>query len=119
MLELQSLDDVGQGYDIAQQCQDRVSVTLGRHSNDFMTSFYARSPSDFMIEYGWGGRSIDPATWQPKEFFHGASLWGHERYWLPPEKRREALEMRLQAAADGFQAPVHVLEGRCVVMPNS
>ncbi len=24
-----------------------------------MTSFYVRSPSKFLIEYGWGGRNID------------------------------------------------------------
>ncbi|MGD9941963.1 MAG: VOC family protein [Burkholderiaceae bacterium] len=117
MLELLSLDDVGQAYDLAQQQADAVGVTLGRHSNDFMTSFYIRSPSDFMIEYGWGGRAIDPLRWQPQQLRHGASLWGHERYWLPPEKRQEALEMRLRAAAQGQRAPVHVVDGYFVPMP--
>lgn len=119
MLEMRSLDDVGQAYDIAQLNEDRIGVTLGRHSNDFMTSFYARSPSDFMVECGWGGRTIDPQTWQPHEFFHGASLWGHERYWLPPDRRAEARDMRIQAAADGFRAPVHVLDGQYVIAPDS
>ena len=118
MLELLSLDDVGQAYDIALGEDERIGVTLGRHTNDFMTSFYARTPSDFMIECGWGGREIDPDTWQAQEFFHGPSLWGHERYWLPPEKRREAREMRLQAARDGFKAPVQVLDGNHVVMAS-
>src|SRR5512140_775696 len=63
MVELFSLDDVGQAYDIALCQQDRVSVTLGRHTNDFMTSFYCKSPSSFMIECGWGGREIDRANW--------------------------------------------------------
>src|SRR6185369_9067618 len=67
MVELFSLDDVGQSYDVALSQQDRVSVTLGRHTNDLMTSFYAKTPSAFMIECGWGGREIDPATWQPIE----------------------------------------------------
>ena len=67
MVELFSLDDVGQCYDIAMTQEDRVGVTLGRHTNDFMTSFYAKTPSSFMIECGWGGREIDPATWQPVE----------------------------------------------------
>ena len=58
MVELFSLDDVGQAYDIA-QAEERVGVTLGRHTNDFMTSFYCKSPSSFMIECGWGGREID------------------------------------------------------------
>src|ERR1700709_1681523 len=59
MVELFSLDDVGQCYDIALSQQDRVNVTLGRHTNDFMTSFYAKTPSSFMVECGWGGREID------------------------------------------------------------
>lgn len=105
MVELQSLDDVGQGYDRAQLEEQRVAVTLGRHSNDHMTSFYARTPSGFMVEYGWGGRSIDPATWQPFECIHGPSLWGHERSWLDAETRAEALRLRLGAAAAGVRAP--------------
>ena len=117
MLELLSFDDVGQTYDIALGEDERIGVTLGRHTNDFMTSFYARSPSAFMVECGWGGREIDPGTWQPQEFFHGPSLWGHERYWLAPEKRQQARDIRLQAARDGFKAPVHVLAGNHVVMP--
>lgn len=105
MVELDSLDDVGQGYDLAQLEEGRVGVTLGRHSNDFMTSFYARTPSGFMVEYGWGGRSIDPAEWQPFECDHGPSLWGHERSWLDDAKRAEALRLRLDAAAAGRRAP--------------
>ena len=42
MVELFSLDDVGQAYDIALTQEDRVGVTLGRHTNDFMTSFYCQ-----------------------------------------------------------------------------
>lgn len=104
MVELQSLDDVGQGYDLAQLQEQRVAVTLGRHSNDHMTSFYARTPSNFMIEYGWGGRSIDPAAWEPFECVHGPSLWGHERSWLDADTRAEALRLRLNAAAAGVRA---------------
>ena len=87
MVELFSLDDVGQAYDIALSQPERVGVTLGRHTNDFMTSFYAKTPSSFMIECGWGGREIDPPTWQPVEMYDGPSLWGHERVWLPPQDR--------------------------------
>jgi len=61
MVELFSLDDVGQGYDVA-IADDRVNLTLGRRTNDFMTSFYAKTPSSFMLECGWGGREIDPAS---------------------------------------------------------
>lgn len=105
MVELDSLDDVGQGYDLAQLEEGRIGVTLGRHTNDFMTSFYARTPSGFMIEYGWGGRSIDPARWEPFECDYGPSLWGHERAWLDDAKRAEARRLRLDAAAAGRRAP--------------
>ena len=98
MVETYSLDDVGQGLDLA-DADDCVSVSLGRHSNDLMTSFYARTPSGFMVEYGWGGRDIAPDAWQPVELRDGPSLWGHERAWLPPEGRAQALAMRLDAAA--------------------
>lgn len=105
MVELDSLDDVGQAYDLAQLEEGRVGVTLGRHTNDFMTSFYARTPSDFMVEMGWGGRSIDPANWQPFECDYGPSLWGHERAWLDAATRAEARTLRLDAAAAGRRAP--------------
>ena len=99
MVELFSLDDVGQSYDVAMSEPERVSVALGRHTNDLMTSFYAKTPSSFMVECGWGGREIDPSTWKPFEMKDGPSLWGHERVWLPPADRELAREMRMRAAA--------------------
>src|SRR5580704_1431623 len=48
MIELFSLDDVGQGYDLALAEEGRVAVTLGRHSGDYITSFYSWNPSGFM-----------------------------------------------------------------------
>jgi len=119
MVELFSLDDVGQAYDIALTQEDRVGVTLGRHTNDFMTSFYSKSPSSFMIECGWGGREIEPGNWQPVEMFDGPSLWGHERVWLPPEDRELAREMRMRAAAEGRRAPVQVMEGNYRLMSGT
>jgi 2,3-dihydroxybiphenyl 1,2-dioxygenase len=119
MVELFSLDDVGQAYDIALSEPDRVNVTLGRHTNDFMTSFYAKTPSAFMVECGWGGREVDPATWQPVKMEDGPSLWGHERVWLPPEDRAVAREMRLRAAREGKRAPVQVMEGNYQLMAGT
>ena len=119
MVELFSLDDVGQCYDIALTEPDRVGVTLGRHTNDFMTSFYAKTPSSFMIECGWGGREIEPSTWQSVEMHDGPSLWGHERVWLPPADREVAREMRMRAAASGLRAPVQVIDGNYKLMPGT
>jgi 2,3-dihydroxybiphenyl 1,2-dioxygenase len=119
MVELFSLDDVGQSYDVALSEENRVSVTLGRHTNDFMTSFYAKTPSSFMVECGWGGREIDPANWQPVEMTDGPSLWGHERVWLPEKDREVAREMRMRAAASGRRAPVQVMEGNYKLMSGT
>lgn len=107
MVEYQNLDDVGQGYDIAKD-RDQVAYTLGRHANDWMTSFYAHTPSGFFVENGWGGRMIDPATWEPHETFDGPSFWGHERLHLPDEDgglRQRMRGMAMDAAARGLRAP--------------
>lgn len=105
MVEYDNLDDVGQGYDLAQLEENRIAYTLGRHTNDYMTSFYANSPSGFFVENGWGGRVIDPATWRPHETFDGPSFWGHERLYLPEEPRARMRQLRLDAASKGLQAP--------------
>jgi 2,3-dihydroxybiphenyl 1,2-dioxygenase len=118
MVELFSLDDVGQSYDVALS-EERVNVTLGRHTNDLMTSFYAKTPSSFMMECGWGGRELDPATWQAVEMTHGPSLWGHERVWLPEKDREVAREMRMNAAREGLRAPVQVMEGNHNLMSGT
>lgn len=108
MVELFSLDDVGQGYDLAQLEDGRVAYTMGRHTNDHMTSYYAHTPSGFFVEYGWGGRLIEPTTWAAHETFDGPSFWGHERLYMPEEQRARLRNMRLDAAARGVRAPVLV-----------
>lgn len=109
MVEFCNLDDVGQGYDLACRQEGRVAYTLGRHTNDYMTSFYAHSPSGFFVENGWGGRQIDPAAWTPHETTDGPSFWGHERLYLTEEGGRKRLrDMRLDAAARGLRAPAVV-----------
>lgn len=108
MVELFSLDDVGQGYDLATVEDGRVAYTLGRHTNDHMTSFYSHTPSGFFVEYGWGGRVIDPDSWVPHETHDGPSFWGHERLYMEPEQRARLRDMRLSAAARGVRAPMDV-----------
>lgn len=107
MVELLSLDDVGQGYDIAQTTDGRIAYTLGRHANDHMLSFYATTPSDFFVEYGWGATVIDPETWRPFETSEGPSTWGHERLYLPETSpvRTRMREMSFKNAENGFRAP--------------
>jgi 2,3-dihydroxybiphenyl 1,2-dioxygenase len=116
MVEVLSVDDVGKAYDVALERKE-VAVTLGRHTNDHMLSFYAWSPSGFLVECGWGGRCIDDATWTVEEMVDGPSIWGHERSWLGEEKRAEARRLRMQAAAAGLRAPVHVAVGEYDQIP--
>lgn len=108
MIELGALDDVGQGFDLAQMQEDRIAYTIGRHTNDYMTSFYAKTPSGFFVEYGWGGRLIDTGTWVPHETFDGPSFWGHERLYLPDDERARLRAARLDAAARGLRAPMEM-----------
>src|SRR5262249_41094686 len=84
---------------------------MGRHINAEVTSFYSNSPSGFMVEYGWGGRVIDPDTWQTQEVTWGPSMWGHDRMWMTPEGRLEARKIRIAAAQTGLRKPVNVIEG--------
>ena len=111
MVELCYLDDVGQGYDLALRQPEMIGTTLGRHVNDHVTSFYAKSPSKFLVEYGWGGRTIDPANWTPHERNEGPSLWGHDRMWLTEQAREEARNLRIRAAQSGSREPVNVMDG--------
>jgi hypothetical protein len=83
-----------------------------------MTSFYTWNPSGFLVEYGWGGQLIDDTTWQPFERKFGPSLWGHERRWMPPEKREEGRRLTLEAAENGQRQPVQVIDGNYNRMPG-
>jgi hypothetical protein len=112
------LDDVGQGYDIAQQEEGRITSTLGRHINDMVTSFYTRTPSGFHMEYGWGGRAIDMDNWQVQEIVDGPSAWGHDRQWLSDEEKAVAKRIRMEAAQKGVRNPVQVIAGNFNQMPG-
>ncbi len=75
MVEVLDLDDAGVALDICQQ-RGMPAGQFGRHSNDRMVSFYAPSPSGFMIEIGWNGLLVQEDEWNVR--FHGAaSRWGH------------------------------------------
>lgn len=117
MMEYYAFDDMGHGWDIA-QAEERVAVTMGRHAGDDMTSFYTWTPSGFMVESGWGGKCIDPKTWVPGERSAGPSIWGHDRHWMPPEKRKQARDMVLRNGRDGLRRPVQVIEGNYNLMPG-
>jgi len=78
MLEVASLDDVGKALDLCNARKIPLAMTLGCHTNDRMTSFYLRTPSGFEVEYGWGGRQVDDATWVVGSY-DAQSVWGHKQ----------------------------------------
>ncbi|HXJ32631.1 MAG TPA: VOC family protein [Candidatus Eisenbacteria bacterium] len=85
MIETNSLDDVGTSYDL---CLERkiTKSSLGRHPDDRGLSFYFRSPSRWLFEYGWQLRSIDPANWTTERYVMGAGNgWGHAGLFSPDE----------------------------------
>lgn len=77
MFEVDSLDEVGRAHDRMLRAGVRLMATLGKHTNDHMTSFYFMSPGGFAIEFGFGGRTID---WDHHTVFESTSvsLWGHD-----------------------------------------
>jgi hypothetical protein len=81
-------------------------VKFGRHPNDLMTSFYMRTPSEFLIEHGWGGREVG-LDWRPAELKSAGSFWGHQGLFEsladgPPPP---------MPAADPNHAPLQVIDG--------
>ncbi|HVA43600.1 MAG TPA: VOC family protein [Acidimicrobiales bacterium] len=80
MIEAVDLDDVGLAYDRCHEAKVPIAMTLGRHTNDHMVSFYCLSPDGVMVELGWGGLAVEePDT--TYEITKG-SLWGHK----PPRR---------------------------------
>lgn len=111
MFEVLALDDVGRSYDAALESW-RIGQTLGRHANDWVLSFYAFCPAGFMMEVGFGGRTVDEATWTAREVTHGGSMWGHDRLYMDEERRRAANEVRRNVVKAGLGAPLQITRGQ-------
>ncbi|HXK22101.1 MAG TPA: VOC family protein [Myxococcota bacterium] len=77
MLEVRDVDDVGRARDRALAAGVPLTMDLGRHPNDRMLSFYAKTPSGFAVEVGHGGIKVDDATWSVRTYDH-VSVWGHQ-----------------------------------------
>lgn len=82
MLQLTDLNDVGTAYDLIDKYDVPLTLSLGRHTNDLMQSFYVATPSQFNIEYGYDGIEITP-DWVPRVYTETA-IWGHK---LDPEAK--------------------------------
>jgi hypothetical protein len=60
-----------------------IALSLGRHPNDRMVSFYGVTPAGFLFEVGWGARQVDDATWEIGSYTQ-VSEWGHRPMARPP-----------------------------------
>lgn len=76
MLEYENMDDLGKAIDLLPKHEAPVMQTLGRHSNDLMTSTYVGTPSGFQIELGYGGLVVDDLSWIARTY-NKPSFWGH------------------------------------------
>ena len=77
MVEVDTLDAVGQTLDRINAEGIQLSSTLGRHTNDKMVSFYVRAPGDWDIEFGTDGMRVDE-TYYTAEEITADSYWGHQ-----------------------------------------
>lgn len=77
MVEMATLDDVGYAMDRVKRCGVQQTMTLGKHSNDQMVSFYARTPSGFDVEVGCEGIPVDDDVWRVTHH-EVTSMWGHK-----------------------------------------
>ena len=85
MLEARTLDDVGRALDRCVADGAHISSSFGKHSNDFMLSFYVQTPGGFDLEFGCHGLQPDWSTWVPTHSLV-SDLWGHR--WSPPPPSR-------------------------------
>lgn len=72
MLEVDNIDDVFLAYEKVQASDYPVIISLGKHANDHMFSFYFATPSQWLIEVGTSGR---PATHQSE--YYTRDTYGH------------------------------------------
>jgi hypothetical protein len=79
MIQMDDIDDVGRSYDRCVASEFDPVVTIGRHTNDRMISFYAMTPSGIAVEIGAHGKLIDDSSWIPNSYNAG-SFWGHRPY---------------------------------------
>ena len=82
MLQMKSIDDVGSAYDMLDQFDVPLTLSLGRHTNDKTFSFYCATPSLFNVEVGFDGIEVTD-DWVPYTY-GSAAIWGHK---LDPEAK--------------------------------
>jgi 2,3-dihydroxybiphenyl 1,2-dioxygenase len=75
MFEVANVDAVLESYYRAQKSNVPIVRHMGRHTNDYMLSYYAKTPAGFDVEFGCDGRPIG-ADWKVG-VYNAISIWGH------------------------------------------
>jgi 3,4-dihydroxy-9,10-secoandrosta-1,3,5(10)-triene-9,17-dione 4,5-dioxygenase len=88
MLEAESFDDVGLALDRVEEYGIAMMMSLGKHTNDEMTSFYVYSPELYAIEFGYGGLAVKGE--QPTYEITAGAYWGHKQFPPPGAPTRPA-----------------------------
>ncbi|MBS0473823.1 MAG: VOC family protein [Proteobacteria bacterium] len=86
MLEVETLEAVGDAYLRCKALGYPIAMSMGQHPNDHGISFYVVSPSGFEMELGVGPRRIGP-DWQVGHY-RGISKWGHHSEFTPRRRDR-------------------------------
>ncbi len=78
MLEVASLDDVMRTYHFLRIRKAPIGMGPGRHPNCQTVHVYVQTPGGFAVEFGWGHRRLDDATYQPVVYPVGTpvDIWG-------------------------------------------
>ena len=82
MLQVKDIDDVGRAYDLLDDYDVPITLSLGRHTNDKTFSFYCATPSLFNVELGYDGIEVT-GDWVP-QVYNQTAIWGHH---LDPEAK--------------------------------
>ena len=79
MIEYTELDDVGLIHDDIRGQGIDVAMKMGKHANDQAVTFYAATPSGWLLEMGWGARkSLSQSEYYRGDVFgHGSEAKGY------------------------------------------
>ncbi|HVX20563.1 MAG TPA: VOC family protein [Acidimicrobiales bacterium] len=77
MVQVATIDDVGRAYDRCIDAGIPITMSLGRHTNDHMISFYCQGPDGLRVEYGYGGLRVEGGERLRTYEITRSSFWGH------------------------------------------
>lgn len=79
MIEYTEIDDMGLIHDDIRSQGIDVALQMGKHANDQAVTFYAATPSGWLLEMGWGARhTLAQTEYYRKDIFgHGAEAKGY------------------------------------------